>query len=438
MSVAVSKPSIALEKWRTLFAQQPIVSDEVRVVKAAALDRFIASGFPTQRDEEWKYTALRRLESRSFVIPETLAFDAAQVDRYIRAASGCCTLVFVNGRLAPSLSTPPADGSVQIRTLGEMLRTAPAEAAQLMSTPASHSLEDLNIALTHDGAIIDIAADANVETPVYVLHYVTSTPGSVTTHPLSWIRAGKNAKARVIEHFAGDDGSEYFSNAVTHIALEAGAVIEHYRLQEEGTRAFHIGSTHTHVDRDARFISYNIASGGSLARVSLDIALKASGAQTDQHGLFLVDGNRHLDLRTMVDHAAAHTQSTQDYRGIAADRGRGIFNGKVHVAPQSQKISAQQSSRNLLLNVGCEIDTKPALEIYADDVKCSHGATVGQLDNTALFYLRSRGVPEQEARSILTLAFAESVLERISVTGLRGYLEARLREAMKLHGRSVP
>lgn len=438
MSVALSKTSPALDKWRALASQQPAAGNEVRVIKAAALERFLAQGFPQQRDEEWKYTALRRLETRSFVIPETLAFDAAQVERFVRAASGCCTLVFVNGRLAPSLSTAPSDSSVTIRTLGELLRGAPAEAAQLLTTPATHALEDLNIALANDGAIIDIAADANVATPIYILHYVTATPASVTTHPLSWIRAARNARARVIEHYAGDDGSEYFSNAVTHIALEAGAVIEHYRLQEEGTRSFHIGSTHTRVERDARFISYNIASGASLARVSLDIALKAAGAQTDQHGLFLVDGNRHLDLRTMVDHAAAYTQSTQDYRGIAADRGRGIFNGKVRVAPQSQKISAQQSSRNLLLNIGCEIDTKPALEIYADDVKCSHGATVGQLDNTALFYLRSRGVPEQEARSILTLAFAESVLERISITGLRDHLETRLREAMKLHGRSVP
>ena len=437
MSAAPYSSAPALERWRALAQSHSAVDPRVQAVRAAALEKFLATGFPTQRDEDWKYTNLRRLESRSFVLPEAAPFDTAAVERFVRSATGCCALVFVNGRLAPALSNPRAT-ALGVRTLGELLQNAPAEAAQILRSCDASGFDALNAALACDGAVIDVPADARIEAPVYVLHYTTTSARTVTTQPRTVIRAGRNSRVQVVEHYAGDEGSEYFTNATSYIELADGAVVEHYRLQEEGSRSFHIGATRAVVRRDAQFVSYNFAMGASLSWASLEIALAETGARADLHGLFLVDGTRHLDMRTFVDHAAPRTVSTEDYRGIAADRGRGIFNGKVYVAKDAQKISAQQSSRNLLLNTGCEIDAKPALEIYADDVKCSHGATIGQLDATALFYLRSRGIPEEEARSILTIAFAESLLERIAIKGLQEHLDARLRDALKSHGRAAP
>ena len=437
MSAALHSSAPALERWRSLAQSRPAEDPRVQAARGVALEKFLAQGFPTQRDEDWKYTNLRRLESRSFVVPEAAPFDTAAVERYVRSTSGCCALMFVNGRPAPALSSPPA-GALQVRTLGELLQNSPADAAQLLQCSNASSFDALNAALAFDGAVIDVPADARVETPVYVLHYTTSSPASMTTQPRTVIRAGRNSRVQVVEHYVGDEGSEYFTNAASRIELAEGAVVEHYRLQEEGSRSFHIGATQAVLRRDAQLVSYNFAIGASLSQVALDITLAEPGARADLHGLFLVDGNRHLDMRTFVDHAAPRTVSTEDYRGIAADRGRGIFNGKVYVAKDAQKISAQQSTRNLLLNAGCEIDAKPALEIYADDVKCSHGATVGQLDASALFYLRSRGISEEEARSILTIAFAESLLERIPLKGLQEHLDARLREALKSHGRAAP
>jgi Fe-S cluster assembly protein SufD len=232
----------------------------------------------------------------------------------------------------------------------------------------------------------------------------------------------------VIEHFVGGTAGECFTNAVTEIEVAAGASVEHYRIQQESPRAFHIGHVNARVQQDGRYASHDIALGASLARLNLGTILQGPGAHVALHGLLAPLASQHLDSHTTIDHAAAHTTSDENYRGIAGERGRGVFNGKVIVRPDAQKTDARQSSRNLLLAAGAEIDTKPELEIYANDVKCSHGATTGQLDAAALFYLRSRGLDEAAARTLLIRAFAESILTSIGPAPVRSHLEQLLNE----------
>ncbi|HET9444898.1 MAG TPA: Fe-S cluster assembly protein SufD, partial [Steroidobacteraceae bacterium] len=234
------------------------------------------------------------------------------------------------------------------------------------------------------------------------------------------------------EHFVGATARECLTNAVCDIEVARGASVEHYRIQQESVRSFHIGHVNVRVQQDGRYASHDIALGASLARVNLSTTLQGPGAHVVLNGLVAPLGTQHLDVHTSIDHAAPHTSSDENYRGIAGERGRGVFNGKVIVRPGAQKTDARQSSRNLLLTAGAEIDTKPELEIYANDVKCSHGATTGQLDATALFYLRSRGLDEVAARNLLIRAFAESILTSIEPQAIRSHVEQLLDERYKV------
>jgi Fe-S cluster assembly protein SufD len=246
------------------------------------------------------------------------------------------------------------------------------------------------------------------------------------TSPRLVVRMAPHSRARLLLDYSDDGSIERFVNSVLDVELGAGAELQVYRLQRQGDRAFHIDRVDANVGADARFVMRDSQLGSSLARLDLNVCLSGRAAQTQLTGVFLADGNRHLDTHVLVDHRAVETTSVQDYRGIAANRGRAVFNGKAVVHPGAQKSNARQSSRNLLLTPGAEIDTKPELEIYADDVQCSHGATTGQLDPNALFYLRSRGLSEPEARSALTRAFAGSVLSQVDVVSLAAHVQYEL------------
>ncbi len=234
-----------------------------------------------------------------------------------------------------------------------------------------------------------------------------------------------------VKHFVGEGETRNLTNAVTELELAEGSRVDHYRLQEESRACFHVGSMHARVERDACFVSHNLQLGAAMGRVDIDVELSEPGAQVTLNGIYFVDGRRHVDNHTRVDHFAPYTASDENYRGIVDERGRAVFNGKAVVHQDAQKIEAHQSNRNLLLSEQAEVDTKPELEIYADDVKCSHGATVGQLDANALFYLRSRGIDQKVARGLLTFAFAETVASRIALSPVRRRVESRI-------ARSIP
>ena len=429
MTLQESRP--AGERYRAEFDARWSASDALVELRRAALERFVSAGFPAQRQEDWKYTNLRRLEARTFAPATSTAVALDALEQHWIANAGI-RIVLVNGHWMPALSSVGAQlPGMTLLTLKQWSEHEPAAVAAFIaqtSRAQPSALEDLNLAFFEDGVVLDLAAGASPDQPIYIVHQWSDAAAQLMSSPRVVVRAAANSRCTVIEHFIGSTAGECFTNAVSEIEVGTGAKVEHYRIQQESTRAFHIGHVNVRVQQNGRYASHDIALGASLARLNLGTVLQGPGAHVDLRGLLAPLANQHLDSHTTIDHAAAHTSSDENYRGIAGERGRGVFNGKVIVRPDAQKTDARQSSRNLLLAPGAEIDTKPELEIYADDVKCSHGATTGQLDASALFYLRSRGLDETAARALLIRAFAESVVSSVGPAAVRSHLEKLLDE----------
>ena len=284
--------------------------------------------------------------------------------------------------------------------------------------------EALNAAFWADGAYLDLASGVAIEEPVHLLFIATEA--DVETHPRNIIRAAAGSRVCIIEHYVGSDSAAYFTNAVTRIVADRNAVVEHYKLQEEAGRAFHIAALHAQQGPASHFTSHSFALGGALSRNDITTRFDAEGCVATLNGLYVAGGRQHMDHHTCIDHAKPRGTSREVYKGVLDGAARAVFNGKIVVRPDAQKTDAHQSNRNLLLSEHAEVDTKPQLEIYADDVKCSHGATVGQLDENQIFYLRARGMDEAAARSLLTFAFAEEIVRRADIAPLRARLEALL------------
>jgi Fe-S cluster assembly protein SufD len=422
-----------LQRYRELFESRWRRSDALLPLRRAAFDRFAAAGFPTTRNEQWKYTNLRRLESRAFELAAT-APVAAEIQQQ-GFKDGAARLVFVNGHFASALShLPPLPPGVTVVTLGQWIERDAEGAAQMLSGSLEQSqapLDALNAAFFEDGVFIQLSAAAQLDTPIHIVHHWTAAAAPRMAHPRLIVRTADQSRCTLIEHFTGAD-AENWTNVSASIEVGKNARFEHLRVQEEATRSFHIGRIEAVVEERGRYACHDIAFGASLSRLDLNVRLVGAQSSADLHGLLTPTGNQHIDAHTKIEHCVPHTQSNEEYRGIAAGRGRGVFNGKVIVHPGAQKTDARQSNRNLLLSATAEIDTKPELEIYADDVKCSHGATTGQLDPVSLFYLRSRGLSESEARTALIRAFAGSVLTSIRHAALRQYLEDQLQAKLEI------
>ncbi|MBK6451309.1 MAG: Fe-S cluster assembly protein SufD [Proteobacteria bacterium] len=383
--------------------------------RVAAMERFAELGFPGAREEAWKYTSLRRLESRRFVpaAPTTKPVD-------VPAAFVAQRLVLANG--SPVGVVPASLGGFTLGTL----TTAPED--QLLRSLVGGGTERfaaLNAALTL-GPLLLSTATGQQSDDVLQLTLVTTGTGPTLASPRIAVRMAPASRARLLLDHVDDGAHEHFPYAVLDIELAAGAHLTLYRLQRQGERAFHIERMEVRVGDHATFVMRDSQLGAALARLDTNVSLDGRAAATEITGVFLADGSRHLDSHIHVDHRAIETTSLQDYRGIAANKGRGVFNGKAIVHEGAQKSNARQVNRNLLLTPGAEIDTKPDLEIYADDVQCSHGTTTGQLDPNALFYLRSRGLSEPEARSALTRAFAGAVMARVDEPTLARHVHDEL------------
>jgi Fe-S cluster assembly protein SufD len=276
--------------------------------------------------------------------------------------------------------------------------------------------------LFSDGVLLDLPDGMTLEAPVRLVFLAGSHEDAALACPRVLVRAGARSRATIIEHYASL-GGEALSLATTELALAPGSRIEHYRLQEESAETFHLGVLAARLERDATLVSHNLSVGARIARLDLDVALAGPGADVAMNGLYVVRDRQHADSHTRVDHLVPRTSSDELYRGVLAGKSRAVFNGKAIVHPGAAGTDARQSNANLLLSAEAEVDTKPELEIYADDVKCAHGATTGQLDTAALFYLRSRGIAEDMARSLLTFAFADTVLARMALAPLRRHAE---------------
>ncbi len=338
-------------------------------------------------------------------------------------------LVFVNGRYAADLSTPgPLPAGVVVASLAATLAAQPGLLEPHLGRLAdleADGMAALNSACVEDGAVVLLLPDGvALDAPVHCLF--VSMPGDAPTvsHPRTLIVAGAASRATVIEHYVG--AGVYWTNAVTEIVLGAGADHTHHRVQREDVRAFHLATLAAAQGADSRFTSHAVSFGAALSRGDLATRFDAAGAACRFDGLYVADGAQHVDHHTTIDHRQPRGVSRELYKGILGGRASGVFNGKVLVRPDAQQTDAQQMNRTLLLSDDAQIDTKPQLEIFADDVKCSHGATIGQLDEDAIFYLRGRGIGAADARRLLIHAFANELVERVAVAPLRRQLETAL------------
>ena len=348
-------------------------------------------GFPTRRDEDWRYTDLSPLVRTGFqAAPPNLWHSSATPGLRI-------------SRLRDALEQRP-----------ERLEPHLGQLADFKAQP----FVALNTALFEDGVLVEIEPGARLEEPIRI--ELTGCPDGAS-HARILILAGAGSQAQVLERYAGE--GSYFNDVVTELILDRDARLDHLRIQRESEQAYHVASLVAHQEAASRLTSHSIALGGRIARVDLQTTLAAPGAECHLTGLYLGRGAQLVDHCTLIDHAMPHTTSRELYKGILTGRARGVFRGRVHVRPDAQKTDASQTNRNLLLSDDAIANTKPQLEIYADDVKCSHGATVGRLAEEAIFYLRSRGIPLAEARSILTYGFASEITSKLPSAALRREIE---------------
>ncbi|MBU2641084.1 MAG: Fe-S cluster assembly protein SufD [Gammaproteobacteria bacterium] len=387
--------------------------------REVALERFFSHGLPTPRDEDWKYTALDFLERAELHAPQHAAEDWASEDypgTVLKFGNGRLMDVYTQSIHAHSLADR-ADTALVVRYLGQLADTFPGNTA----------LAEINSALWQDGLMLHVPAGWK-SAPLFMVHRTSEADAMLHLRHLVVLEAG--AEAVLVEQCLGAPDLAYWHNSVTEIVLGEGARLTHLKLDENSTAATHTGLTLVQQARDSRYHALSVNVGGRVARHDTRVHLDEAGAACQLDGVFIAAGRRHLDQHLHVEHRAPHTRSSQTWRGIADGRGRGIFDARVVVQAGAQKADAQQSSRNLLLSPHAEIDVKPQLEIYTDDVKCGHGATVGQLDPAEIFYLRSRGIDADVARALLLRGFVEEALGLLKNTGLADWLEPHLAAAL--------
>jgi Fe-S cluster assembly protein SufD len=400
--------------------------DDLRSRGAA---KFAALGIPTVRDEEWRFTNVSALGSLDFSLAGPISGAAERLHGFAYTDAPL-RLVIVNGRFDTTLSRAKGlPAGVVAGSLAVALRDH-ADVVQRyfgrLADFTSRSFDALNTAFVQDGAFIHLPEGKVLDTPIHVI-YVSGADGStVMAHPRTLIVAGANTQATIIESYIGTSGETYFTNAVSEVFVGENAGVDHYKVQEESLDAFHIGSLHVHTSRSARFSSHSFSLGGKVVRNDALAILDGEGGDCTLNGLYLADRDRLIDNHTTIDHAKPHCGSHEVYKGILGGTSRAVFNGKIIVRQDAQKTDAKQTNRALLLTDGATINTKPQLEIFADDVKCTHGAAIGQLDDDAIFYLRARGLNYAEARDMLIHAFAAQVLDGVRVQPLRDALEAEL------------
>ncbi len=408
-------------------------------IRETAIERFGESGFPTTRVESWKYTNLSRLSRNEFGAPEPRSPESrskvseALLTPWLMAATDCHRLVFIDGEFSQDHSAiGDLPEGVILSRLAEIIESNPDfihDAMAAAEPEDGDGLSALNTALLRDGLVLRIDAGIELPLPVQLIHYATDGDTATATHPRHLVTLGDNSRATLVECYVGAHAARNWTNTVMKIDLAPGANLEHARLQIESDDAYHVGLTRLNIARDAAYSGVALSTGAILARNEFRAALTEAGADCRIAAGALIHGRQHSDITTEIDHAAPHTTSAQLFKNVLDDRSRAVTQGRVVVRPDAQKINADQSNKNLLLSPGARADSKPELRIFADDVKCSHGATMGDLDQEAIFYLQSRGIPEDEARKLLIHAFTEEVLDQISSPVIRDYLNKILEAA---------
>jgi Fe-S cluster assembly protein SufD len=388
-----------------------------------------AHGLPGPKSEEWRYTSLNALLKADFALA-TRTLNGIHADRLpttVAAGQAAHRLVFVNGWYRADLSRLGAlPAGVEIAPLAQVAAERPALLRDRLGTlaePDGLPMVALNTAFMNDGVVLRLAKGAVLSDPLVVLFIGDASEGAVAYHPRHLFVAEAGSQATIVEHHIGLGGGAYFANSATEILVEDGAILRHCKIQDEAEAAFHLATTVARIARAGNFDSFVFSQGGRLARNEIRVDLAGEGAGCRLNGGYLAKGRQVTDNTTVIDHRSPHTSSRETYKGVLDGDARAVFQGRIVVRPGAQKSDGQQLNNTLLLSTGAEIDSKPALDIHADDVKCSHGATAGELDDEQLFYLRSRGIPEERARRILVEAFLGDVIDGIALAGLREPLE---------------
>ena len=415
-------------------------SSDLHALRKESLRRFSERGFPTTREEEWRFTNVAPIAKTQFKrAGETSAVSMKDVERFILPGKGL-RLVFINGHFSAPLSLiKDLPRGVRATSLAHTLANAPGDVRKYISDgERKRPFGDLNTAFLWDGAFVEVHDNASLDHPILILHVSSDLGYPHVVHPRNIIVLGKNSRASIVEYYAHLSPSVYLTNAVSDIVVGDGSVLEYDKVQHESEHAFHIGTVEMRLQSKSSCVSNSISMGGAIVRNTVVATLGAEGSECTLNGLSFGTGKQLVDNHTTIDHARPHCSSHELYKAIHDGSSRGVFNGKIIVRKDAQKTDAKQTNRTLLLSDLATIDTKPQLEIFADDVKCTHGATVGQLDEEQVFYLRSRGIDEPAARDILTRAFAEDVIKRMNVVPLReqlrALLNARLRQGRLVEG----
>jgi Fe-S cluster assembly protein SufD len=401
----------------------------LRRLRDEAKERFVTTGFPSVKNEDWKYTSVAGIEEQRFGLapPGDGGLSPSGVAGFLPGDAAGSVLVFENGRFRADLSVrrtlPPG---VHLGSLSETLSGEGGVLVPCFSRSPSNAFTDLNTMLMEDGAFLHVGKGVDVSEPIHLLFLTSGGARPVMAHPRNVIVAGEGSRVTVVERYAGFSDGGCLVNAVTDIAAGDGATVVHYRIQEDGADAYHIASLRARQGTGSRFAAHSVSLGARLSRSDVHAVLDGAGAECLLNGLYLGNGEQHVDHFTTIDHAKPEGSSREYYRGILDGRSRGVFRGRVIVRKDAQKTDARQANGNLLLSREAEADSRPQLEIHADDVKCTHGATVGPLDEEKVFYMRSRGIDESSARGLLAYAFAVDILRRFDLPDIRRTFEEKL------------
>jgi Fe-S cluster assembly protein SufD len=419
---------VSLGHWESAYASRTSIGEPnwLTPMRAEAMAAFNALGFPTSALEDWHYTSLSSIAAIPYAVGgKASVTSVADLAPYMINADWP-TLVFLNGTYSPSLSSLDAmPAGIRVMDLATAWREAPAvlEAHLGRIAVSEHALTSLNMGLMQAGALVIVDANVESDTPLHIMHVADAGADGAATFPRTLIVAERFAKATVLESFIGLADVAYFTNHVSEVRVAENATITHTKIQREADRSAHVSTTEVHQARDSHYVNFSMAMGAKLSRTNVYTVLDGENCGATLNGLYLGKGAQHTDHQTRIEHAQPNCFSRELYKGVLDDSSRAVFNGKVYVHAIAQKTDGKQSNHTLLLSPDARIDTKPQLEIFADDVRCTHGATVGRMDEAGLFYMKSRGVPAETARKLLTYAFAADVLETIENDTVKQALE---------------
>lgn len=409
-------------------------STQLHGIRKQAIEKFEKLDFPTVKNEDWKYTNISAIHNFNFTRDSKTQVTNEELKKHLIPSLDCYLFVLVNGNYSPELSDIKGlPEGVTVDSFRNVYKNNPELINKYFAKYAEieNGFVALNTAFANDGVVIHVPGNIVLDKPVMTLYLTGSEEVNVLSQPRTLVIAEANSKLNLVELFSSTADNETLTNSVSEVIVGENAHVEVYKIQNENLKAYHYNRTQSHLAKSSTFTIYNVTLGGILVRNDSNVVLDDENCTGNLFGLYLTDGEQHVDNHTLIDHAKPHCQSNELYKGVLDGKSRGVFNGKVFVRKDAQKTNAYQSNKAILLTNEATIDTKPQLEIFADDVKCSHGAAIGQLDYDAVFYLRSRGIGEELARTVLIRAFADDVFELIPNETLHGYLNNLVHTKLK-------